>query len=346
MTDVQAWPGIAAVPAAWDALLAPGPALQGSRTWFAATEDAALPPGAQPVYAGVSLDGSPAMLLPLLAGVGSLSTPYTLCWRPLLAPGLDGPGLHQAARAFGRWCRQWPVLVLDALPGDWPALGAWRRGVRAGGMAVRQFQQFGNWHEPVAGRTWDEYLAARPGRSRETLRRKGRLAARDGLRFEAVSDPAAIGPALDAYEAIYARSWKVPEPFPRFNAALLHRAAALGAARLGVAWLGGVVVAAQYWTVSDGVATVMKLAHDGAHKALSPGTLLTAHMVRLLLAERVATLDFGRGDDPYKQSWATQRRQHVGLLLANPRRPRGLLALLRQDAGRARRLLRGTAWPG
>lgn len=336
---VDALPGIAAVPPAWDPLLAPGPGLQGSRTWFAATEDAALPPGATPVYAAVSVDGQPAALVPMLAGAGSLSTPYTLSWCPLLAPGLGADALHAAAAAFGQWCRQWPVLVLDALPAAWPGLDPWCRGLRAGGVAVRQFGQFGNWHEPLRGRTWDAYLQARPGQLRETLRRKGRLAEREGLRFEAVQDPAAIGPALDAYEAIYARSWKVPEPYPRFNAAFLHRAAAAGAVRMGVAWLGDVAVAAQYWTVSDGVATVMKLAHDDAHKALSPGTLLTGWMIRRLLDEGAAALDFGRGDDGYKQLWCTERRQHVGLLLANPWRPRGLLALARQDAGRLRKSL-------
>ncbi len=84
----------------------------------------------------------------------------------------------------------------------------------------------------------------------------------------------------------------------------------------------------------NGQATVLKLAHDSAYKALSPGTLLTAMMIREMLdREHVDELDFGRGDDPFKQLWTGSRRQRIGLLLINPRRPTGLAALLRQMLG-------------
>ena len=49
--------------------------------------------------------------------------------------------------------------------------------------------------------------------------------------------------------------------------------------------------------------------------------------------------DFGRGDDPYKQLWATQRRQRIGVVLANPLRLHGVAALGRQWLGHARRRL-------
>ena len=42
------------------------------------------------------------------------------------------------------------------------------------------------------------------------------------------------------------------------------------------------------------------------------------------------------GDDPYKASWTTQRRNRVGLLIMNPRRPRGFFALGRSLAHRLR----------
>lgn len=339
---VEVLAGLQAVPPEWDPVFTSDAGLQCARAWFAATEEAALPAGAAPLYAAVRLDGQPAALFPLLVGptnsVTSLTTPYTVSYRPLVSPGLPLEAMRQAGAAFGTWCRQWPTVMLEALDPDWPGLQPLCDGLQQAGVRVRRFQQFGNWRDAVAGASWNEYLAARPGQLRETIRRKGRAAARDGrVRFQVVQDPADIGPALDAYETIYARSWKTAEPFPRFNAALLHRAAAIGAVRMGVMWSGIQAVAAQYWIVSDRVGMVLKLAHDDTFKPLSPGTLLTAHMIRHLLEhDQVDGLDFGRGDDDYKQLWTLDRHQRFGLLLANPLRWRGALALLRQDFGTLR----------
>ena len=89
---------------------------------------------------------------------------------------------------------------------------------------------------------------------------------------------------------------------------------------------------------------MLKLAHDEAFKAASPGTVLTALMLRRLLdEEQVPEIDFGRGDDAYKPAWAAQRRQRIGLMLANPLHPRGLAFLGRHALGRARAALRASA---
>ena len=105
--------------------------------------------------------------------------------------------------------------------------------------------------------------------------------------------------------------------------------------RLGVWSVGTEPVAVQFWVVHAGQAIVLKLAHDQALKALSPGTVLTALMLRHLLDnEHVAWIDFGRGDDAYKEGWAVERRQRVGVLLVDPWRPAGLVALLRHASGR------------
>jgi CelD/BcsL family acetyltransferase involved in cellulose biosynthesis len=68
--------------------------------------------------------------------------------------------------------------------------------------------------------------------------------------------------------------------------------------------------------------------------------VLTALMLRLMLdGEGVREIDFGRGDDPYKQGWASERRQRVGLVLVNPRRIAGLVELARHRLGRLRAAL-------
>jgi hypothetical protein len=205
-------------------------------------------------------------------------------------------------------------------------------------MLASRFAHFGNWHEPIAGRSWDQYLAARPGALRETVRRKLR---RTPTTLEIVATTDAVEAGIDAYEEIYARSWKVPEPYPRFHAEMMRRAAAAGVLRLGLLRAEARVIAVQIWIVQGGRAAVLKLAHDESDKTLSPGTVLTALMIRELLGrETVTELDFGRGDDAYKQLWATQRRQRIGIVLANPLRLRGLAALGRQALGHARRRLR------
>jgi len=64
-------------------------------------------------------------------------------------------------------------------------------------------------------------------------------------------------------------------------------------------------------------------------------------MIRHMIEhERVSELDFGRGDDPYKQGWVAERRQRIGLLLINPLRPGGILALARHTMGRIKARLR------
>ncbi len=329
----------------WDAVFAAGPGAQSRRGWFAATERAALPPGARACYMALSGAAGPLAVLPMRLDqgrLGSLTTPYTVLFQPLLAPAADPLA---AGQAFGRQLRRWPHVVLDALDPAWPGLEPFLKGVRRAGLRTSRFDQFGNWHEPLAGRDWPAYLAARPGPLRETIRRKGRLAARDAaIRFEIVSSATGLPGAIAAYEAVYGRSWKEPEPFPAFTGVLLRGLAAEGGLRLGVMWQGVQPIAAQYWTVdwmgAQGIATVLKLAHDDAAKALSPGTLLTAHMIRALIEEGVTELDFGRGDDPYKQHWTTARRQRVGVLVANPLRPAGFAILLRQWCGAALRRLR------
>ena len=322
----------------WDPLFAAGPGFQSSRAWFEATVEAAVPWGAEAIFLLVREGRRPAAMLPLLQGPGrqarGLSTVYTCLFQPLLAPDLACADIRRAGAALAMHCRRWPLVLLDALDPLWPALPPLLAGLRDGGLAVRRFDHFGNWHQPVRGCTWERYLAARPGPLRETIRRKGNASGRDGrVRIEVVRSPDRLGPAIAAYEDVYRRSWKAPEPAPRFTAALLPPAAAAGVLRLGVMWVEEQPVAAQYWTVADGTATVLKLAHDDEWRSVSPGTVLTAHMVRGLLAEGVGELDFGRGDDEYKASWAGLRRPRIGLLLANPREPAGMLALARHLAG-------------
>jgi len=335
---------LAALPPAARALFdrAPDRDLFCGTAWYETVLGCGMAADAAPCF--VVCGGAVALLpMQLQAGgrhLASLTTPYTCRYQPLCDPAADAAALTAAFTAFAVYCRAWPTVRLDALDTDAPWLPALLNAAASAGLAARQFAHFGNWHERVAGLDWARYLAARHGQLRETIRRRLARAAREGGRFELVTGGAALEPGIAAFETVYAQSWKPAEPFPRFNAALMRATAGQGLLRLGLYWCGDRPVAAQFWIVENGQATVLKLAHDETAKALSPGTVLTALMLQHLLdREQVGRIDFGRGDDPYKRLWAGERRQRIGVVLANPRHPRGLAFLGRHALGRVRQAL-------
>lgn len=325
-----------------------GRSLFASRWWWETVEAWAMPPDSKVCLMLARIRGQPAALFPMrqMAGssrLDSLTTPYTCLYTPLLAAALPDAERQAIFRAFGAACRSWGTIRLEAIPVEWPFLEALARGAGEVGLAVLRFDHFGNWYECIGGRGWAGYLASRRGALRETIRRRLRRAERIAdARLTVFQGPEQLASGIAAFEAVYAKSWKEPEPYPAFNAALIHATAIAGSLRLGVWSIAAQPVAVQFWVVEHRRACVLKLAHDEAFRAHSPGTVLTALMLRRLLdAEDVQEIDFGRGDDPYKRDWAASRRQRVGLVIANPWRLSGLAALGRHAAGRLRAKLRG-----
>lgn len=316
-----------------------------SRVWYDTILAHALPPGAEPWLARFR----PALLVPLLrqgGQVGALVTPYSLEWRPLPAPEATPAGLRAAGQELGALLAGQAPTRWEALDADAPGLEHILDGLRAAGLAIGRYRHFGNWHEALApGAGWAGYLAARPSALRTTIQRRTAATLRRCHVTLHDAPGAGLERAILAYGAVRERSWKPLEPFPDFDAALLRATAASGTLRLGVLWDAQErPVAAQYWVLSGGRAMLLKLAHLREEKAGSPGTVLTGLMIRHLIEVDGATaLDFGRGDDAYKQLWCGQRRQRIGLVLSDPWHPAGLLQLARQAAQRGRDLLLGRA---
>jgi CelD/BcsL family acetyltransferase involved in cellulose biosynthesis len=321
------------------ALLEDATSLFATPAWWNVVLAHAIPPDAEAIFVAIRCRGRLAAVVPMLrAGdrKSSLTTPYSCVYRPLIAPCMDASTRIAAMRAFARYCRSAGVVRLDALPAEWDGLAEMEIGARRAGLVPLRFDHFGNWYENVAGLTWSAYLQRRPGALRETIRRRLRQAEKPAdARFDLFTRPEQMDQAAEAFESVYRRSWKNAEPYPEFNVALMREVAEPGWLRLGVWSLGAEPVAVQFWVVKDDQAILLKLAHDEAFKAHSPGTVLTALMLRHLLDnENVAQIDFGRGDDAYKKGWAAERRQRVGVLLVNPWNSAGLLALSRHAAGR------------
>jgi len=315
----------------------------GGRTWYGTLIAHGLPATAMPLFA-VCGPGD-AVLVPLMrTGAGrlrSLVAPYSLDWRPLPAPGAADADLHAAGRDLGRLAfRGRAPARMDTLDPDAPGLRPFLAGLADAGLVLLRYDHFGNWHETLpAAMTWAEYLSARPPQMRTTIRRKMARCQRE-MDLEIIDAPGAgLEAGIAAYEEVRARSWKPDEPFPDFDAALLRAAAAAGVLRFGIlrSRADGRPAAAQYWVLDRGGsrASLLKLAHAEDQRASSPGTALTAILMRRLLdQDGVRELDFGCGDDDYKRLWVGQRRQRIGVAIADPRHPLGLLELARHAAGR------------
>lgn len=270
----------------------------------------------------------------MLRSVGNYYSPvFGPIWQTLAGEQVDWA---DAARSI----KQLPfaaVLQMQPLEADGQFLSEMQRALRSAGYAVDRFFCFGNWYHLTQGQTFETYWAQRPSRLRHTVERaRRRLDQTHAWRTEVLTHVSpALERAVDAFQSVYARSWKQPEQCPGFMPGLIRMAADTGALRLGQLWLDDEVVASQVWLVHGGKASIYKLAYVPGHEKLSLGSVLTAALMQHVIdSDQVAEVDYLMGDDAYKQDWMTHRRERVGLIAFDRRRWRGLLAWARHQAGR------------
>ena len=263
--------------------------------------------------------------------IEALANWYTFRVCPVISPGADRLALMTALAAD--LAGQSPHITLAPLPDEDGTATLIEQAFRAAGWAVFREACDVNHVLPVGGRSFAEYLAARPGALRTTLKRKG---GKVTTRIETQFSPESWA----AYEAIYAQSWKPHEGSPALLRRFAMEEAAAGRMRLGLAFDGDRPVAAQFWTVEGGTAFIHKLAHTEDSKPLSPGTTLSAALFEQVIdRDGVSLVDFGTGNDGYKRDWMEAVRPRYRLDMLRPRWPgnwpRISKHVLRRLAGRA-----------
>ena len=269
------------------------PCLFNRLDWFRLIR-AHILPNATLAILRVKRGGASAWLFLVDAGQTSavpLASWYSLRFGPIFSGGHDGAladALYRAvAQRFDRVALH--PLEADATPQ-----------LRAAGLSPFASRTSVNWTSDLRGQGFETYWANRPARLRNTVARRAR------------SHPVdiAIHRQFDAsawadYKEVYRSSWKPMEGSFAFLRALAEQEGAAGTLRLGIARdAAGRAVAAQFWLVENGVATIHKLAHRENARAGSPGSLLSHALFRTAIEEdRVRRLDFGLGDEPYKADW-------------------------------------------
>jgi hypothetical protein len=266
--------------------------------------------------------------------IKSFTNFYSPHYAPLLRDGTKLEAFESVIDQLVDERARWDVINLDSLDHGSPLFPLLLQAFANRGWPVQSYFHFGNWFENTTGMTAADYFAARPSQLRNTLKRQAsKLTKTAPFAFKLITRADEADDAIALYETVYAQSWKDVEPFPYFATELIRAAAVIGSLRLGIMTIDNEPAAAQIWIVWRGKATIFKLAHDRRFTALSPGSLLTQHMMEQLLSEGdIREVDFGRGDDPYKQLWLPQRRERWGIMAFNPATLRGRIAAIRNLA--------------
>ena len=248
-------------------------------------------------------------------GLSSLTNWFSFTWQPI---GKSQELIRELARDLRSRTHR---VTLSPLPDEDGTTEQLEQTFRDAGWFVLRDQCDENHVLPVAGRTFAEYWAERPGKMRTTLKRKARKVDVDILtHFDET--------AWAAYKAIYSESWKPEEERADILEAFAAAEGAAGRIRLGIGRADGVPVAAQFWTVENGTAYIHKLAHIEAATPLSAGTTLSAALFEYVIdTDGVELVDFGTGSDAYKRDWMEQVRPRFRLTCLDWRQPRAWPAI-------------------
>jgi CelD/BcsL family acetyltransferase involved in cellulose biosynthesis len=318
--------------------------------WVRHFIDQVVPADGQVLAVDSRESGDSLMLLSREAGkpgqCRALANYYASLYSPLRSTSSDRTGgIAHIVRLLGEMRPRISTLNLAPLDAEAADTIALSDTLSRHGWYVRRYFCFGNWYLPCDGLAFDAYMGERDSQLRNTwVRKSKRLLAAGRVRI--VDSTAEVESAMDAYDAVYAKSWKQPEPYVDFVRGWARICARNGWLRLGIASVDETPIAAQFWFTVGRRAYIFKLAYDDGQAKWSAGTVLTAHMIRHALeVDRVVEIDYLTGDDAYKKSWMTQRRERVGLMACNTRTVRGLAAAGRELAGELRARVRARAQP-
>jgi CelD/BcsL family acetyltransferase involved in cellulose biosynthesis len=298
--------------------------------WFARTMEHCAP-APNPLIARARADGSDAWLFLADDGNGkayALASWYSLKFGPIFTGTPEDKTaaalLTAIARRIGRRLDSIRLAPMTQANADLVA-----RAFRRARWSATATETSCNWTIDVTDQSFADYWAARPGELRSTVKRKGAKAALDITILDHFDED-----AWTDYEAIYADSWKPEEGSNQFLRAMAEDEGVAGNLRLGIGRMDGHPVAAQLWTVENGVAIIHKLAHRDSAAEFSPGSLMSAAMFeRAIEVDKVRLIDFGTGDDRYKRDWMDTRAPLFTLTLFNKRTSAGIMGGFRAKAG-------------
>lgn len=285
--------------------------------------------GYPPLYVRARAEGAEAWLFLYHRRTGeyhSLANWYNFSFRPVFAGNPDDRTRMALLKAMARRLRGRAAhIVLRPVTDENDLIRLITRAFRSAGWVAVAQPVDTNHYLDLGDRDFDNYWYVRPGALRSTVDRKAAKFPVD-IQIHSQFSPDIWG----EYEEVYENSWKPEEGSLAFLRAIAEQEGEAGNLRIGIARSNGKAVAAQFWTVDNGIALIHKLAHREDSAAGSPGTLLSHAMFRQAIdIDKVHRIDFGTGDDNYKRDWMEEERPLYQIDFYNLRRPASWIPALK-----------------
>jgi len=298
-----------------------------SRQWFESLATTAMEDDHSLVLACVVAGDKVMAILPLMRSTENGKTLYALRhgYTPLYSLLLADDDQEQVLSCLAEALSQLPVngLLLEPVAEDDRNLKRLQKSLQLAGYRCEYRFRHYNWIYRLQGKSYEEYMAERPAKLRNTISRKQRKLEREhGYEIRLFVGDEAPGAMAD-YTAVFNASWKQNE-FK--NVAFMNRIvegfSKAGWSRLAILYVQGRPVAAQLWFVHHRKASIFRLAYDKAWKQYSPGSILTSFLMKHVIdTDKVDEIDFLSGNDTYKQDWMSERRERFLLSCVKSARP-------------------------
>ena len=294
-----------------------------SRPWFENLTTTVIPDDQSLLLACVIEGDGILAILPLVRSgnhLFSLTHLYSSLYGLLLVPHDQ----QEILQCLVQGIKKMPVdsIRLGPVAEDDPELLMLHQVMESSGFEYHRRFRFYNWIHRVQGQSFEDYMASRPSRVRNTIARKQRKLKREcGYEIRLYTDQF-LQQALADYNAVYRASWKAFEQFDDFIEGLAYSLSAAGWLRLAILYIEDKPAAAQFWFVAHGKASIFKLVYDDAWKQYSPGSILISYLMEHVIEiDKVEEIDFLTGNDAYKQDWMSERRARWTISFVKPRKP-------------------------
>jgi hypothetical protein len=302
-----------------------------SRPWFENLAHTVIQDAQAMLLACVVDGGKVLAILPLMKRAGdtwySLRHRYTSLYTLLLAEN----DRQEILACLVQGLRTLPIdsLLLEPIAENDSRVNGLQRSMEASGFTCHRSFRFYNWVFRVRGQCYEEYMADRPARVRNTIARKERKLEREqGYNIRLfVGDE--TPQAMTDYHAVYTASWKANEQYAEFLDGMVSAFSQAGWSRLAILYIKGHPAAAQLWFVRHGKASIFRLAYDETWRQYSPGSILTGYLMKHVIdKDQVEEIDFLTGNEEYKRDWMSARRERWTLSCVKNRKPTGKIDLL------------------